>query len=177
MEPTIGVITMFAGNFAPRNWAYCMGQLLPINQNQALFSILGTTYGGNGQTTFALPDLRGRTPVHTGQGAGTSNFFLGQVSGLEYITLTTNNLPAHTHAASLTVGVSTAAATLDEPIAAVPAVGSINAYQQGATTDGQLGGVSAVVQPSGGGQPVSIRQPYLCINFIIALYGIFPSRN
>jgi microcystin-dependent protein len=177
MDPVIGVIAMFGGNFAPRNWAFCAGQLLPIAQNQALFSILGTTYGGNGQTTFALPDLRGRTPVHPGQSAGTNNFTLGQVSGAETITLTISNLPAHTHNASLTLGVSTTAATLDEPLAAVPAVGSINAYQQGATTDGLLGGVSAVVQPAGNSQPIGIRQPYLGIYFIIALNGIFPSRN
>ncbi|MGC4087610.1 MAG: tail fiber protein [Polyangiaceae bacterium] len=97
MEPFIGMIIVFAGNFAPRGWALCNGQLLPIAQNTALFSILGTTYGGDGRTTFALPDLRGRVPVHPGQGPGLSNYSLGQVSGTETVTLTTQNLPAHTH--------------------------------------------------------------------------------
>lgn len=177
MDPVLAVITMFAGNFAPRGWAFCAGQLLSISQNQALFSLLGTTYGGNGTTTFGLPDLRGRTPVHHGQGPGLNNFSLGQVSGVEYITLTTQNLPTHTHPATLGLGVSTAVATKDEPMGAVPAAGSVNAWQVGATPDGQLGGVTALVQPTGGGQPFSIRQPYLCINFIIALQGIYPSRN
>jgi microcystin-dependent protein len=177
MDPVLGIITMFGGTFAPRGWAMCQGQILSIAQNTALFTILGTTYGGNGQTTFALPDLRGRTPVHPGSGPGTSNFSLGQVSGQEYVTLLLSNLPAHTHTGTLTMGVSTVAATTDEPIGGVPAVGSVNSWQQGATPDGQLGGTSAAVQPAGGGQPFTIRQPYLAINFIIALEGIFPSRN
>lgn len=177
MDPVLGVVTMFGGNFPPRSWAFCNGQLLSISQNSALFSILGTTYGGNGQTTFALPDLRGRTPVHPGLGQGTSIFQLGQVSGQENVTLQLSNIPVHTHAATLSMGVSTNAATTDEPGGSVPAVGSINAYNASATPNGQLGGVSAVIQPAGGGQPLSIRQPYLGISFIIALQGIFPSRN
>lgn len=177
MDPVLGVVTMFAGYFQPRGWAFCNGQIISIAQNTALFSILGTTYGGNGQTTFALPDLRGRTPIHTGQGPGLPFMSLGQVSGAEYITLTQAHLPFHTHTATLTLGVSNSAATTDEPGGAVPAVGSVNAYHASATPDGQFGGVSAVVQPAGGGQPISIRQPYLGISFIIAMEGIFPSRN
>src|SRR6185295_12464655 len=96
-EPFIGMIVMFAGNFAPRNWAFCNGQLLSIAQNTALFSILGTTYGGDGRTTFALPDLRGRVPIHPGQGPGTSNYSLGQQGGVENVTVTQNQLPAHSH--------------------------------------------------------------------------------
>ena len=99
-SPFIGQITLFAGNFAPRGWAFCNGQLLSIAQNTALFSILGTTYGGNGQTTFALPDLRGRVPVHAGQGPGLSNYDLGQQGGAESVTLTTAQMPAHTHPAN-----------------------------------------------------------------------------
>ncbi len=177
MDPAIGVITMFAGYFAPRYWALCNGQLLNISTNQALFAILGTTYGGNGTVTFALPDLRGRTPVHPGQGPGTSSFGLGQQSGQETVTLLSTNLPAHTHTGVINMGISTVSATTDEPGGSVPATGSVNAWQAGATPDGSLGGVNAVVQTAGGNQPFSIRQPYLCINFIIALQGIFPSRN
>lgn len=177
MDPVLGVVTMFGGYFSPRGWAMCSGQLLSIAQNSALFAILGTTYGGDGQTTFGLPNLQGRTPVHPGQGPGTASFVLGETSGQEYITLLSTNLPAHNHTGILTMGVSTSAATTDEPGGAVPAVGNVNSWQQGATPDGQLGGTSATVQPAGGGQPISIRQPYLAINFIIALEGIFPSRN
>jgi microcystin-dependent protein len=177
MDPVLGVVTMFGSYFPPRGWATCSGQILAIAQNTALFSILGTTYGGDGQTTFALPDLRGRTPVHPGQAAGTNFFALGQASGAENITLLSSNLPAHNHTGTLTMGVSTSAASTDEPGGAVPAVGNVNSWQQGATPDGQLGGTSATVQPAGGSQPVAIRQPFLAINFIIALEGIFPSRN
>ncbi len=179
MEPAIGIITMFAANFAPRRWAFCAGQLLPINQNTALFSILGTTYGGNGQTTFALPDLRGRTPIHSGnsQGPGLSFYGLGQRAGTETTTLTLQNLPAHTHQASFSFGVSSATANADEPAGNVPALTTVNAYRQGASPSGQLGSTTVVVNPAGGNQPISIRQPYLAINFIICMQGIFPSRN
>jgi microcystin-dependent protein len=177
MEPALGIITMFSGDFAPRRWALCQGQLLPINQNQALFSILGTAYGGDGRVNFALPDLRGRAPVHIGQGAGTNSFSLGEKSGVESIALTAANLPAHGHQAAFSLWVSTNAATHDEPEAKVLGRGAVNAFQTSAATNGQLGGVTVTVQASGANQPVGIRQPYLCIHFIICLSGIFPSRN
>jgi microcystin-dependent protein len=178
MDPAIAVITMFGGDFAPRGWALCQGQILSIAQNTALFSLLGTTFGGNGQTTFALPDLRGRTPLHAGQGPGLSPYSLGQQSGSESGTLLIGNLPVHTHAATFNFAVSSNAATTDEPGGAVPANGSTTAYLPGGVVSGQLGGVSSTtVGITGGSQPFSLRQPYLGINFIIALFGIFPSRN
>lgn len=178
MDATLAVITMFGGDFAPRGWAFCWGQLLPINQNQALFSLLGTTYGGNGTTTFALPDLRGRTPLHAGQGPGLSPYSLGQRAGSETATLLLNNLPSHSHAGTFNFAVSSNAATTDEPGGAVPANGSTTAYLTGGTVSGQLGGVSSTtIGNTGGSQPFALRQPYLGIHFIIALQGIFPSRN
>ena len=179
MDPALGIITMFAGNFSPKRWAFCAGQLLPINQNQALFSILGTTYGGDGRITFALPDLRGRTPIHSGNsaGPGLSNYALGQAGGVENTTLTLQQLPAHTHQTSFSFGVSSAIANADEPAGNVPAVTSVNNYNQGVLPSGQLGVVSFILNNAGGNQPIPIRQPYLGMNFVIALQGIFPSRN
>lgn len=177
MDPVLAVISMFAGDFAPKRWAFCSGQLLSISQNQALFSLLGTTYGGDGRVTFGLPDLRGRTPIHVGQGQGLPNYTLGERTGTETINLSIQNLPLHTHSASFSFAVSSLPPDADEPDGNLPAVSSINAYNQGASANGQLGGVSMVVQPAGSSQPFSIRQPYLAINFIICVSGIFPSRN
>jgi len=167
-EPFLAQIMMFGGNFAPRGWAFCSGQILPIAQNTALFSLLGTTYGGNGQTTFALPDLRGRVPMHPGQGPGLASYDLGQVGGAESATLTVNNLPTHNHLAAS----SQAAATGSRPSGAVPSAGgSYAASGDGCTLN------PAFIQNTGGNQPFDQHQPYLCVNFIIALEGIFPSRN
>lgn len=177
MDPTLAVITMFAGNFAPRGWALCAGQLLPINQNQALFSLLGTTFGGNGTTNFGLPNLQGRTPIHAGQGPGLSPYALGQSGGAEFTNLLVSNLPVHSHTATFNFAVSNQAANSDEPAGNAPANGPTAAYLSGAALSGQLGGVSANVANTGGSQPIPLRQPYLGINFIIALEGIFPSRN
>jgi len=167
-DPFIAQITLFAGNFAPRGWAFCAGQILPIAQNTALFSLLGTTYGGNGQTTFALPDLRGRVPVGTGQGPGLSNVDLGETGGSESVTLTQSQMPAHSHLA----GVTQAAQAASRPANKVPSAG-------GAYADASDGSTfnPAHIQNSGGGQPIPIRPPYLGLNYIIALQGIFPSRN
>jgi microcystin-dependent protein len=162
--PFIAQITLFAGNFAPRGWAFCNGQILSIAQNTALFSILGTTYGGNGQTTFALPDLRSRVPLHPGQGPGLSTYDLGQQAGVETVTLTANELPAHSH----TSQVSSAEQTTNRAESGVPAKGGVYGP---ADTAGPAGGVA------GGNQPHTNVQPYLALNFIIALEGIFPSRN
>jgi microcystin-dependent protein len=165
-EPFIGSIILFAGNFAPRGWAFCNGQILSIAQNTALFSILGTTYGGNGQTTFALPDLRGRAALSAGQGPGLSNRSLGENGGAEATTLTAAEMPAHTHAQPA----SNADQSTNRPGGAVPARGGVYA---GEGDGSQLDPVSA----TGGSQPHNNMQPYLTLNYIIALEGIYPSRN
>ncbi len=173
MEGTIGEIRMFAGNFAPRTWAFCQGQLLGIAQNTALFSILGTTYGGNGTTTFGLPDFRGRVAVGTGTGPGLSNVQLGQVAGTENNTLTTANLPAHTH----TMNASSDAASAGAPAAnslGVNARGGITPFAPGATSQVAMASTTGSV---GNNSPVNNMQPYLGMNYIICLQGIFPSRN
>lgn len=182
MEGTIGEIRMFAGNFAPRNWAFCAAQILPIAQNTALFSILGTTYGGNGQTTFALPDLRGRVPVGTGQGPGLSNIVLGQVAGSENTTLISNNMPAHTHAFSANVAppCNTGAGNADSPGGNIPAGSATDEnYAGAASSNGTMAPIAIAGNTgiAGGSQPFSNMQPYLGMNYIICLFGIFPSRN
>ena len=166
MEGTIGEIRLFAGNFAPRAWAFCWGQLLSIAQNTALFSILGTTYGGNGQTTFALPDLRGRVPVSQGQGPGLSPYSLGEQGGVETVTLLQQQIPAHTHSQPTTNGQQ----TTNRPNNALPAQGGVSATE----SDGSAFHPTTSV---GGNQPHENRSPYLALNYIIALQGIFPSRN
>jgi microcystin-dependent protein len=165
-EPFLGSILIFGGNFAPQGWAFCNGQLLPINQNQALFSLLGTTYGGNGQTTFALPDLRGRVPIHFGQGPGLSSYSEGQVGGVESVTLIATQMPQHQHVQPAT----NADEGTNRPNSAVPARGGVYAA-------GSDGSALAPTSPAGGNQAHENRQPFLAINFIIALQGIFPSRN
>jgi microcystin-dependent protein len=169
-EPFIGQITIFAGNFAPRGWAFCHGQLLPIAQNTALFSLLGTIYGGDGRTTFALPDLRGRAPIHFGQGPGLSNYNLGELGGVESVTLLAAQMPVHTHTL---VGAN------------VPANNTAPGGQLMAETreDAYAGAAQPVamdpsaVGAAGGSQPHENRPPYLAINYIIALVGIYPSRG
>lgn len=167
-EPFIGLIVAFGGNFAPRSWALCNGQLLSISQNTALFSILGTTYGGNGQTTFALPDLRSRAPVHAGQGPGLSDYTLGQSGGEEAVTLTANQHAPHSHGVSASTN-----PTSKSPLNNLPAAYGVVSY--GPSADVAMS--PAMIQSQGQGQPHSNVQPYLTINFIIALEGIFPSRN
>jgi len=174
-EPFIGEIRMVGFNFAPRGWALCDGQLLPIAQNQALFALLGVTYGGNGTTTFGLPDLRGRVPVHQGDGPATSPYVIGQSGGTETVTLLTTQIPAHTHALAGFNGT---------PTTSNPSGAFIASAQ---TTDGNAvnsfaPSANAVLSPasvgaSGGSQPHNNIQPYLCVNFIIATTGIFPTRN
>ena len=174
MESYIAQIFMFAGNFAPRFSAFCDGQILAINTNTALFALLGTTYGGNGTTNFALPDLRGRVPMGAGSGPGLTTRTLGERGGSETITLTVNQLPSHTHTATLNV--STAAATATSPSGNVLAAAEREVYAPSASM--VAASASAVtVQAAGGGQPFSIVQPYLVISFCIATQGIFPSRS
>jgi microcystin-dependent protein len=170
-EAYLGEIRMFAGNFAPRGWALCNGQLLSISQNTALFSLLGTTYGGNGTTTFALPDLQGRVPVHAGSGPGLTPRILGERSGEETHTLTVSEIPSHAHSllADSSVGTTSAPGGM---VHARNAAGIPN-FGPHTTTQMQQG----VVGSAGGSQPHTIMQPYLVINYIIALEGIFPSRN
>lgn len=168
-DPFIGEIKMFAGNFAPQGWALCDGQLLPIAQNAALFSLLGTTYGGDGRTTFALPDLRGRVPLHPGQGPGLSQRRLGEKSGQESVTLSEAQMPAHTHTAQA----RPVSAGRNDPENALLA--RRRAY------DGEPAPTVTMhpdaIGSAGGGQDHENMQPYLCINFIIALQGLFPSRG
>jgi len=173
MEGTIGEIRMFAGNFAPRNWAFCNGQLLAISTNTALFSILGTTYGGNGQTTFALPDFQGRVAVGTGQGPGLANVQLGEKAGTPNNTLTVANMPAHTH----TMNASSDAASVGSPAGnslGANARGGISPFAPGATSQVAMGSTTGSV---GSSTPVNNMQPYLGMNYVICLFGIFPSRN
>lgn len=195
MEPFIAWITMFGGNFAPRGWAFCQGQILSIAQNTALFSLLGTTFGGNGQTTFQLPDLRGRVPLGTGQGPGLPAYNLGEMAGTPTTTLLITNMPAHNHTAvpNLTTAqsASTAAGTTNTPgsglvPATLPTIGggpggtTIKGYAaQDNTATLASSGVSGTIAIgiAGGSQPFSIMQPYLGMNYIIALEGIYPSRN
>ena len=166
-DPFIGEIMLFAGIFAPQGWLDCNGQLLPINSNQALFSLLGTTYGGDGRTTFALPDLRGAVPIGQGQGPGRQNYYQGATGGTENVTLTTPQLPAHTHTA--TVKASTVQA---------PVTGTITMQVSGSPSDTNPTLNTSVVSVgnTGGGQPVPNMQPYLVIRYCIATQGIYPSR-
>ncbi|THD34764.1 MAG: phage tail protein [Sphingomonas sp.] len=182
-EPFLGEIRIFPYNFAPRGWATCSGQILSIAQNTALFSLLGTTYGGNGQTTFALPDLRGRAPIGQGQGPGLSPYTLGQIGGTETTTLLTTNMPIHTHAATLnattTKATSQVAAAGSQLAKSVDAGGTAvpEIYVPSGTggTQVALGGLT--VGTAGGSQPFSLLNPYLVLEPCIALEGIFPSRN
>lgn len=174
-EPFIGEVRMFAGNFAPRGWALCDGQLLPISSNTALFSILGTTYGGDGRTSFGLPDLRGRFPMHPGNGPGLTTRQLGQKSGQETVTLTANQIPSHTHTAVMQA--DSGVGDSDDPTGKVPArnASSTPVYSDSSTV--ALDSSAVVVGSGGGGQPHNNMPPFLCVNYIIALQGIFPSRD
>jgi microcystin-dependent protein len=168
-DPFLGEIKLLPYNFAPKGWAMCNGQIMPINQNTALFSLLGTTYGGNGTSTFALPDLRGRVPIHLGQGPGLSTYTEGQIGGTETSTLVTGNLPSHNHA--LQAGTN---ATTKNPTNSYPGFASGGSSY----TDTPTGTMNpAAVSPTGSGQPFNNVQPFLVLNWCIALEGIFPSRN
>ena len=172
MTPFIGEIIMFGGNFAPRGWAFCDGQLLPISQYTALFSILGTTYGGDGRTTFALPDLRGRFAMHPGNGPGLSSRRLGQKGGQENVTLTVNNMPSHSH--SLVADNKNAkASTPGSNYLAISQNDDI--YRDDLDTPVNM--ATGSVANTGGSQSFSVENPFLCVNFIIALEGVFPSRS
>ncbi|WP_420573821.1 phage tail protein [Kordia sp.] len=191
MNPFLAQIVMFAGNFAPRGWALCNGQLLPIASNQALFSLLGTTYGGDGRTTFALPDLRSRSPIHAGRGPGLSDIKLGQRGGIETKTLTLLELPNHFHNAGTmkgSIGTNEEDADSEEPtgrvfapiqVSASSAV-TVNAYNS-SPVDNVMAlnsiSISGNTGATGNNQSFNIRNPFLGINYIIALQGTFPSRS
>lgn len=167
-QPYVGEIRMFAGNFPPVGWMFCEGQLLPISENEQLFTLIGTTYGGDGESTFALPDLRGRIPIHQGNG-----FILAETGGAEEITLTITQIPAHTHAALCSINTATGTSPNGTVLAAPP---DVNTLPYG--TDAPVGPLNPVsVGPVGGSQPHTNFQPYLCVDFIISLFGLFPPPN
>ncbi len=182
-EPFIGEIKIFGFNFAPQSYQLCAGQIMSIAQNTALFSLLGTTYGGNGQTTFALPDLRGRMPIGQGQGPGLPNYSMGQLAGTTNVTLLTSNMPQHVHtlnAMQVKIQANTANADELSPDGNYPATASNAVYSgSGASPGVYMGGtqVTGTTDISGSSLPFNIQNPYLTINYSIAIYGIFPSRN
>ena len=173
-EPLIGQIIVFAGNFAPSGWAMCNGQLLSISQNTALFSVLGTTYGGDGQTTFALPDFRGRVSVGAGQGAGLSFYAQGEVGGTESIGLVASQVPGHGHGLQAAATVTTATPGSTTVLGTVET--TVPAYVPASTTGATALSPSSI-SAAGSGVPHENRQPFLALNYIIALFGIFPSQN
>jgi microcystin-dependent protein len=171
-QPFVGEIRIFAGNFAPAEWMFCQGQLLAISEYDVLFNLIGTTYGGDGQSTFALPDLRGRVPVHQGQLGGGGNYTIAQTGGVETVTLSTNQIPSHTHAVIADNNNVTTTAT--DP--------TNNFYGNGGATElysVKTGALKLFESPpsQGGSQPHENHQPYLALNFIISPFGIFPSQN
>jgi microcystin-dependent protein len=170
-EPFVGEIRMFAGNFAPRGWAFCDGQLLAVSQNDALFSLLGTIYGGDGRTTFGLPDMRGRIPVHAGHGPGLSDVRLGAKGGAEKVTLTVNQMPSHGHPLSVSGDLSNTPNPQDNTF------GRVAGGDVFATDLAPVNLNSESVTHLGGSRSHTNLQPFLCIHFIIALFGIYPSRH
>ena len=167
-QPYVGEVRMFAGNFAPAGWMFCAGQLLPISENETLFQLIGTTYGGDGQSTFGLPDLRGRLPLHQGNG-----FTLAETGGVESVTLTVQQIPVHSHALMGTGNFASTSSPQNNVLAASN-VANVDAYG----TDQPTSPVSPLsIGPVGGSQPHDNFQPYLCINFILSLFGIFPSQT
>jgi microcystin-dependent protein len=170
-EPFVGEIRMFAGTFAPRGWALCDGQLLAVSQNDALFSLFGTIYGGDGRTTFGLPDLRGRIPIHEGSGPGLTPRNIGARAGQENVTLTTNQLPSHSHPLQASTDIADQAAPTGN-VTAQP--GTADLYFAAAPVGAMA---SSAITNTGGSQPHTNVMPFLCIHFIVALVGIYPSRN
>jgi len=169
-DPYVGEIRMFGGNFAPNGWAFCAGQLLPISEYETLFNLIGTTYGGDGQTTFALPDLRGRVPIHQGTGTGLSTRVIGELGSTESVTLTAQQIPAHSHAALGT----TANATATSPTGATWGAWPDNQYADPGAT---VAMAPSAIAPTGGSQPHDNLAPALTISFIISFFGIFPSPS
>jgi len=181
MEGTMAVVTPWAANFAPGNWMFCQGQQMSIAANTALFALIGTTYGGDGQTTFNLPDMQGRVAIGAGQGPGLSNYDLGQKGGTEQNTITTQQMAAHTHPFTVTAQapVNADLNTVKDPTNAYPGPGNGNMYSSAGGTAQFYGGLNtnAQIGIAGNGIPVNNIKPVLCVNYIICVEGIFPSRN
>jgi microcystin-dependent protein len=175
-QPFIGEIRLFGASFAPAGWALCQGQLMPISENDALFTLLGTTYGGDGQETFGLPDLQGRVPVHTG---GTTGYILGEEGGVESVTLTTQQIPAHTHAPAAAAGGGGGTTNIPgaNTILADSNTTVTNPYVTPFAGASQIALNAQTITPTGGSQPHDNFQPTLCVSYIISLFGIFPQRN
>lgn len=173
-QPYVGEIRMFAGNFAPAGWAFCNGALTPISENETLFQLIGTTYGGDGQSTFALPDLRGRLVMHMGSGVG-GTAIIGQSAGSESVTLTTQQIPQHNHSM---IAAGTGSQLSPQNAYLAPPSSSVTGLESYAVTGGTSVTLNSnMLQVSGGSQPHDNFQPYLCVSFIISLFGIFPSQN
>jgi microcystin-dependent protein len=181
MDPYIGQIMLFGGNFAIKGWAFCNGQLMAIASNTALFSILGTTYGGDGRTTFGLPNLQGRVPIGMGNSNYGQSFDLGETAGTPTVTLLASNLPPHVHPATATVSITVGESgpNTDDPAGGFLTTQSNSFYSTVGSPGSQLGGTTASVQvgPNQGGAPLGIMPPYIAMNYQIALFGIFPPRN
>lgn len=171
MDPLMATMIMFGGNFAPRGWAFCSGQVMSISANTALYSLLGTTYGGDGRTTFALPDLRGRVPIHPGSGPGLSTYTLGEKGGTESVTLNVNQIPSHTH--NVAPYAFNGGGDETNPGAKFPATATEDLYSESHNTN--MG--ASPSQATGGSQPHTNIQPFLCVNFIMAVVGVYPSRS
>ncbi len=177
MNPFVGQILMVAFNFAPQGWALCNGQLLPIAQNQALFSLLGTQFGGDGRTNFALPNLQGRVPVHQGENSVGGNYVMGMSGGVENVTLLVNNMPSHSHAANCSSTPGPNVNPAKNFWSEVNTGGKKPTASPAYATSANAQMAPTAIGATGGNQPVSVAQPFLCVNFIIALQGIFPARN
>jgi microcystin-dependent protein len=179
MDGYLAEIRIWAATFAPRNWAFCQGQILAISQNTALFSLLGTTYGGDGRTTFALPDLRGRVPVGVGNGPGLTNRSQGQKGGTESVTLTEQQIPSHTHTAASTLSASASEGTAGNPAGNLPAASrEMPLYSTSANlVQMDAGAIDTTVANAGGSQSHTNMQPHIGLHYIICLQGIFPSRS
>lgn len=176
MEGYIAQVLMFAGTFAPKNWAYCQGQIINISSNTALFSLIGTYYGGNGTTTFALPDFQGRAAIGAGQGPGLPPIEIGEMGGAEGSTMTVNQMAGHTHTPTATVPVSGQNGTTNEINNNIYATSPGDTYTNLSLANGSLGGVKGSDSSVGNSVPFGLRQPYLGMNFVICLYGSFPAR-
>lgn len=176
-QPYVGEIRIFAGNFAPVGWMFCDGQLLPISEYETLFQLIGTTYGGDGQSTFALPDLRGRIPLHFGTGPDGTTYTQAEAAGVEEVTLTTQQIPSHTHPMMCSSG---GGQNASNPLNAVAAPSDLSQFNDltvapNTAPNAQMGNPGFLSDPTGGSQPHENKMPFLCVNYIISLFGIFPS--
>jgi len=172
-QPYVGEIRMFAGNFPPVGWMFCDGQLLPISENETLFQLIGTMYGGDGESTFALPNLQSRIPLHFGTGPDGINYQQAEAAGTESVTLTTQQIPIHTHAQGCSTG---AGAVTPDPVNAIASKTDLSQYSSAGATVA-MGTPNMSSDIAGGSQPHENCQPFLCINFIISLFGLFPQQT